>query len=260
MGISVLISYSTKDSEVFQIPLVAEKLQDKLEIDNVFYWERDLNDDIFEYMNTNLKTCSVLLLFCSENSDVSEAVKLEWMAALKLKKAIIPIFFDEKDIPPLLTTKLGIKFETDNINDFVRCPNIFVDDDADPSWYDDIHVETIQEGIMNASVGDIIYVYNGLYYENIVINKTVYLFAESQENTIIDGFQNNNVITIVEGYCVRIDGFTIRNSDEYGYGIYHSTIPYKEYVEHLTVLNNNIENLSCEDPLQCLAWLPPVIL
>ena len=32
---------------------------------------------------------------------------------------------------------------------------IFVDDDADPGWYDATHVKTIQEGIDNATAGDL---------------------------------------------------------------------------------------------------------
>jgi hypothetical protein len=46
---------------------------------------------------------------------------------------------------------------------------IYVDDDADPSWYDATHVKTIQEGIENASDGDTVFVYCGTYYENIII-------------------------------------------------------------------------------------------
>ena len=37
--------------------------------------------------------------------------------------------------------------------------NIYVDDDADPDWYDATHVKTIQEGIDNATSGQTIYVY-----------------------------------------------------------------------------------------------------
>ena len=39
---------------------------------------------------------------------------------------------------------------------------IYVDDNADPSWYNETHVKTITEGINNASVGDTVYVYNGV--------------------------------------------------------------------------------------------------
>jgi hypothetical protein len=42
--------------------------------------------------------------------------------------------------------------------------DVYVDDDADPSWYDATHVRTIQEGIDNATVGDTVFVYNGTYF------------------------------------------------------------------------------------------------
>ncbi|MCK5259171.1 MAG: hypothetical protein KAJ69_06580, partial [Thermoplasmatales archaeon] len=38
---------------------------------------------------------------------------------------------------------------------------IFVDDNAESSWYDETHVKTIQEAINNASIGAEIFVYNG---------------------------------------------------------------------------------------------------
>jgi hypothetical protein len=61
-------------------------------------------------MDTNLGKCDIFLLFCSPNALNSEAVKMEWQAALKIKKKIIPVFVREDDIPPLLSTKLGVKF------------------------------------------------------------------------------------------------------------------------------------------------------
>ena len=113
MGLVVFISYATPDSSRYKIPEIAEELKKYSEIDNVLYWEEHLHDDIFKYMNDNLGLCDTLLVFCSPSADVSEAVQLEWMSALKLKKKVIPVFSDPKDIPPLLTTKLGVMFEED---------------------------------------------------------------------------------------------------------------------------------------------------
>ena len=75
---------------------------------------------------------------------------------------------------------------------------------------------TIQDAIDNASNGDTIYVYNGTYKENIVIDKIVDLIAESQENVIIDGSNSGNTIKIKENN-VSISHFTIRRG---GIGIY----------------------------------------
>jgi len=40
---------------------------------------------------------------------------MEWQAALMIKKKIIPVFRDEEDIPVLLTTRLGIKYDENNL-------------------------------------------------------------------------------------------------------------------------------------------------
>jgi parallel beta-helix repeat protein len=91
--------------------------------------------------------------------------------------------------------------------------DIYVDDDADPRWYDATHVKTIQEGIGNASSGNTIFVYNGTYYENVDIFKKVDLFGENRNTTIIDGKENGNVVTISADY-ILINGFTIKNSSK----------------------------------------------
>ena len=45
----------------------------------------------------------------------SDAVKMEWQAALKINKKIIPVFRREQDIPTLLSTKLGIQFNESDL-------------------------------------------------------------------------------------------------------------------------------------------------
>ena len=70
-----------------------------------------MHDDIYQYMDENLKLAKIVLLFCSKSSLYSEAVKMEWRSALKLDKKIIPVFIEPDDIPTLLTTKLGVQFD-----------------------------------------------------------------------------------------------------------------------------------------------------
>ena len=70
----------------------------------------------------------------------------------------------------------------------------------------------IQYAINNASKNDTIYVYNGIYYENIVINvENLSLIGESRENTTIDGSENGDVVYI-SAINVTIKNFTIQNS------------------------------------------------
>ncbi|WP_372366270.1 toll/interleukin-1 receptor domain-containing protein [Candidatus Uabimicrobium sp. HlEnr_7] len=113
MGILVFISYATPDSETFQISEIAKSLKNRDQIADVLYWEEHMHDDIMKYMNDNLAKCHVVLVFCTNNSFDSESVQLEWMTGIKLKKKVIPIFMSPDDIPPLLTTKLGIEFSKD---------------------------------------------------------------------------------------------------------------------------------------------------
>ncbi len=86
----------------------------------------------------------------------------------------------------------------------------YVDDDG-PSDF-----SSIQEAIDSPLVvdGDTIYVHNGTYYENVVVDKTLSLVGESKHNTIIDGNGVGNVIHILT-HNVNLTGFTIQGS---GYG------------------------------------------
>jgi len=74
---------------------------------------------------------------------------------------------------------------------------------------------SIQEAVDTAKSGDIVYVFNGTYYENVFINKTINLIGENKETTIIDGRENKKVIFITAN-LVNISGFTIQNSNKIG--------------------------------------------
>lgn len=69
---------------------------------------------------------------------------------------------------------------------------------------------TVQEGVNGADLGDRVYVRSGTYRENVVVNKTVSLLGESEENTIVDGSGEGNVV-FVSASNVEIRGFTIQN-------------------------------------------------
>ncbi|KYK23206.1 hypothetical protein AYK21_02930 [Thermoplasmatales archaeon SG8-52-2] len=92
----------------------------------------------------------------------------------------------------------------------------------------------IQDAIENASNGDTVYVLNGIYIENIVVDKSIQLNGEDKNSTVIDGNSNDFVITIRKDW-VNISGFTIQNSgnefDNAGINIYS---------DYNTIHNNNI--------------------
>jgi len=111
MSILVFTSYATKDAELFKVKEIAEELTKFNDIKDVLYWQEDLYDNIVKYMNDGVGICDVVLLFCTKNANNSVPVEKEWTAAEMLNKPIIPIFINKKDIPPLLTSRLGLEYD-----------------------------------------------------------------------------------------------------------------------------------------------------
>jgi len=109
MGYKIFISYSTADSEQFQVEKFAKSLQTYLDIDEVLMWEENSKDNIINFMNENLERCDVLLLLCTDNSKDSKPVILEWSAFLAADKRIIPIFDNVEAIPFILRPMLGLE-------------------------------------------------------------------------------------------------------------------------------------------------------
>jgi parallel beta-helix repeat protein len=129
---------------------------------------------------------------------------------------------------------------------------ITVDDDG-PADY-----STIQEAISNADDGDTIFVNNGTYYENLIINKAVTLQGEDHNNTIIYGSGIQDVIRITSNWT-NVSGFTVRGSgteiDDTGIRltnvnncwIYECNIFYNEngiYADTCSYINISFNNVS----------------
>jgi parallel beta-helix repeat protein len=70
----------------------------------------------------------------------------------------------------------------------------------------------IQEAINDAMENQTIFVYEGTYYEHIVINKSIDLKGQNKEKTIIDGNYTGTIILIEKDCTANITGFTIRRS------------------------------------------------
>ncbi|MFX1364554.1 MAG: TIR domain-containing protein [Promethearchaeota archaeon] len=111
-GLLVFVSYATRDADLYNIAEFSRKLEGYKEIGEVLYWQEDMHDSIIEYMNDNLRRSDVVLLFCSPNALESVPVKKEWMAAEAIQKPIIPIFIKPEHIPTLLSDRLGIEFDS----------------------------------------------------------------------------------------------------------------------------------------------------
>ena len=129
----------------------------------------------------------------------------------------------------------------------VRPSTVYIDDDFNSStvgWEFD-HFDVIQEGINAVADNGIVYVYNGTYYENVIVNKTIDLIGNGSTNTIIDGGGTVNVI-YVSSDDFKLSGFTIQNgSSGNNYtGIYFSS-------NNNTITGNTITNTGNSIKLLC---------
>jgi len=80
-----------------------------------------------------------------------------------------------------------------------------------------IDFPTIQAAIDNADAGDTILVDEGIYPENVVVNKSVSILGENKDTTIIEGGDSSVVVRIVADN-VSFSGFTVQNSGAEAYG------------------------------------------
>jgi parallel beta-helix repeat protein len=101
---------------------------------------------------------------------------------------------------------------------------------------------TITEAVANASPGDTVFVKNGIYHENVWIDKSLLVVGEDSENTVVIGegdVNDGNVFTLAADN-VTVEGFTIKSVD------YSTAKRYANGVnirgDNCTVRGNNILN------------------
>jgi len=93
-------------------------------------------------------------------------------------------------------------------------PILYVDDDnVDGPWdgSEKQPYQKISDAIKNCYEGWTVFVKNGTYNENVIINKTINLDGENKEKTIIDG-NGKDIVIYVQAKEVRISGLTVQNS------------------------------------------------
>ena len=114
--------------------------------------------------------------------------------------------------------------------------NIYVDDDNTQGPWDgtlEHPYRTIIDGVTNASEGDTVFVFNGIYSdEYIYVRKSIKLLGENKYNTIIDGLGSG--VEVIE-----INGFEIRN-----FMLRHIQPMYLYDSSHCTISENVILDVS----------------
>ncbi len=106
---------------------------------------------------------------------------------------------------------------------------IYVDDSGGADY------NTIQEAINAASEGDTVYIYSGIYNENVIVDKTINLTGEDNTSTIIDGGGSGDVLRVTAD-GVDISGFKITGSGFSGDGAGVKLA----YVSNCEITNNNL--------------------
>ena len=80
------------------------------------------------------------------------------------------------------------------------------------------HYENIQDAINASEEGDTIRIFAGMYYENVVVNRTLSLIGNGSTKTTIDAGHAGVGVKITVGW-VNVSGFTITESSENHAGI-----------------------------------------
>jgi len=150
-----------------------------------------------------------------------------------IKKLIMSIIFL---ILIFSATTNNISGEKQPIKIFYRGENLYVGGSGPENY------TKIKYAIENASNGDTIFVFKGVYQENVYVNKKVNIIGENKSNTIIDGKGKTFTVQIIVD-DVFIANFSIVNATDLfwpdpwelgGLGIYKS--------RNVTIKNNIFSN------------------
>ena len=144
--------------------------------------------------------------------------------------------------------------------EYYNMSTVYVDDDYDntTTGWNVTRFNVIQDGIDAVAEGGTVYVYNGTYYENVTVNKSIDLIGEDRDNTIVDA-NNQTAGFILNNDSISIQNFTIKNTSQYGVGIWlaeennHTTISHcfisdcyygidMTKSNHSTISNNQLTN------------------
>jgi len=106
-GVKVIFCYTSNDSEMYNIPEIANLLEQKDRIDEVYYWDRDATGSVIDYMNETVTKVDTCVFFYSQYTDVKSGVRIERDMAVYQDKHIIPIFKEINHVPPIIQFNSG---------------------------------------------------------------------------------------------------------------------------------------------------------
>ena len=148
----------------------------------------------------------------------------------------------------------GMEFDEESVDIYVESQTIYVDDDAQEGGNGSRErpYRSIQQGVDNATKGDIIRVFNGTYHENIHVDTSVSIIGNHSSNTTIIGSGIGDVVQILMNN-ILFEGFTVTNSeiDDYYAGI-HVQSEYNQIKENNCSGNNIGIFVEAEDSNQII--------
>ncbi|MCD4842741.1 MAG: right-handed parallel beta-helix repeat-containing protein [Methanosarcinales archaeon] len=101
-------------------------------------------------------------------------------------------------------------------------------------WVPD-NYQTIQQAVNNAAAGDTIIIRDGIYTENVDVNKSVTILAENGSAlTIVQAANPDDAIFEVTTDYVNISGFTVTGTDKAGFNLYGAN--------RCNISDNNVSN------------------
>lgn len=82
---------------------------------------------------------------------------------------------------------------------------VYVDDCSDADF------KSIEEAVYWIGQNDTVYVNDGIYHENVIVDKSVTLIGKNKSTTIVSGGEGGTIFSIMANW-VNISGFTLQNS------------------------------------------------
>lgn len=135
-------------------------------------------------------------------SDITQVPNKRWV------QWRINLTGDQLQTPTVFEVNLTWYYE-----EFPLPEETFVDDDYDdttPGWgYD--HFDNIQDGVDAVNISGTVNIYEGSYYENVIIDRSMTLIGENELTTIVDGNSIGSVFSITNS-IVSVSGLKIQHS------------------------------------------------